>query len=57
MAGWWASRVRSLTVFTGLKVSAGTSMKIVFQSLIAPFQSPGNSDLLQFDPLKKYFEL
>ena len=36
-------RSRSLTVFTGLKVSMGTSTNSVIQSAIAPFQSPGNS--------------
>lgn len=38
-----AGRSRSLTVFTGLKVRAGTSTKTVFQPAIAPFHSPGRS--------------
>jgi len=51
---------RSLTVFTGLKVSIGTSTNTVIQSAIAPFHSPGSSkarnsrpsfDLLETKPV------
>lgn len=49
---WCCSRNKSFTVFTGLNVSIGTSTKMVFQSLMAPFQSPGNSRALSsFPPL------
>jgi len=41
--GWCALRKRSSTVFTGLKVSRGTSTKTVFQNAIDPFHSPGSS--------------
>ncbi len=40
---WCSLRSRSLTIFTGEKVAIGTSTKIVFQSAIAPFHSPGSS--------------
>ena len=43
-------RSRSFTVLTGLKVSIGTSTKIVFQSLIAPFHKPGNSNAFNSRP-------
>ena len=51
---------RSFTVFTGLKVSMGTSTKTVIQSAMAPFHSPGSSrafssrpsfDLLETKPV------
>ena len=51
---------RSFTVFTGLKVSMGTSTKMVIQSAMAPFQRPGSSrafssrpsfDLLEMKPV------
>lgn len=47
----WVGRSRSLTVLTGLKVLTGTSTKTVFQSLMAPFQSPGRSMALISVPL------
>lgn len=49
-----------MTVFTGLKVVSGTSTNTVFQSLMAPFHSPGSSrafsalpffDLLLMNPV------
>jgi len=44
--GRWDFRSRSSTVFTGLKVSRGTSTKTVFQNAIDPFHSPGSSSAL-----------
>ena len=41
---------RSLTVFTGLKVSMGTSTNTVIQSAMAPFQRPGSSKALSSRP-------
>ena len=48
---WCCSRNRSFTVFTGLNVSSGTSTKMVFQLLIAPFQRPGSSSAFSSLPL------
>ena len=47
---WCCSRRRSFTVFTGLNVESGTSTKTVFQSLIAPFHSPGSSSAFSSRP-------
>ena len=41
---------KSFTVFTGLKVSMGTSTKMVIQSAMAPFQRPGNSKAFSSRP-------
>ena len=41
--GWWAGRSRSKTVFTGLKVLAGSSTKRVCQPAMPPFHRPGRS--------------
>ena len=43
---WCCSLSKSLTVLTGLKVPMGTSTKMVFQLLMAPFQS-GKFERLQ----------
>ena len=47
---WCWSRKRSFTVFTGLKVVRGTSTKMVFQLLMAPFHKPGSSRALSERP-------
>ena len=51
---WCCSRNKSFTVFTGLKVIAGTSTKTVFQLLIAQFQRPGSSNAFSSFP---FFDL
>src|SRR5690554_6113270 len=48
---WCSSRSKSFTVLTGLNVLMGTSTKIVFQSLIAPFHKPGSSKAFSGLPL------
>jgi len=50
LQGWCSSLSKSLTVFTGENVANGTSTKMVFQLLIAPFQSPGSSNALSCLP-------
>ena len=54
---WCSALSKSFTVLTGLKVSTGTSTKIVFQSLMAPFQSPGNSKALRAFPFFDFSEM
>src|SRR5574344_251775 len=50
MLFYYAFFNKSLTVFTGLNVVIGTSTKIVFQSLIAPFHKPGSSNAFRSLP-------
>ena len=52
---WCAGRSRSLTVFTGLDVSAGTSTNMVVQRLMAPFHSPGSSNAFRSRPSMLFF--
>lgn len=56
-AGWCSGRSRSLTVFTGLNVTWGTSTKRLTQSAIAPFQSPGSSKAFKSLPPLDFFEI
>ena len=54
---WCWLRNKSLTVFTGLKVPRGTSTKIVFQLLMAPFQRPGSSSAWSGFPSLDFCEM
>ena len=54
---WCPSRNRSITVFTGLNVSIGTSTNTVFQSAIAPFHSPGRSRAFRAIPFLDFSDI
>lgn len=54
---WCAGRSRSLTVFTGLNVSAGTSTNMVVQRLMAPFHSPGSSNAFRSRPSMLFLDM